>query len=361
MRGCARSTSVRRSTSPTRAPCGGPRRRPGGDGPAQVSGARARAIADTVAELCRVVASLIGGADPMNSTTLRSRRLAGRHDRTAQVRRAGRRLLRVFGAPHRAGGRHRPGHRRRRLRADRGHLQPGRPVRRLHRHASRRVPRPGPRHRRRAAASPATGSCSAATTSARTAGSANPPTSRWSNADALVAAYVAAGYTKIHLDCSMRCADDPAVLADDVVAARSARLLRVAEDAARSAGSDGPVYVIGTEVPVPGGAHETLDRLTPTPADRPASTHRRAPHGVRRRGPRDVWPRVMALVVQPGVEFDHLHVIDYEHARHRRTAPRPRRRGHTWSSRRTPPTTSGRRSCASSSRTTGPSSRSARG
>jgi len=27
-----------------------------------------------------------------------------------------------------------------------------------------------------------------------------------------------------------------------------------------------------------------------------------------------VWPRVVALVVQPGVEFDHLNVIDYEHA-----------------------------------------------
>jgi D-tagatose-1,6-bisphosphate aldolase subunit GatZ/KbaZ len=26
-----------------------------------------------------------------------------------------------------------------------------------------------------------------------------------------------------------------------------------------------------------------------------------------------VWPRVIALVVQPGVEFDHLNVIDYEH------------------------------------------------
>ena len=42
------------------------------------------------------------------------------------------------------------------------------------------------------------------------------------HAETLIAAYVEAGYTKIHLDCSMRCADDPAVLADDVVAQRSA-------------------------------------------------------------------------------------------------------------------------------------------
>ena len=71
-------------------------------------------------------------------------------------------------------------------------------------------------------------------------------------------------------------------------------------------------YVIGTEVPVPGGAHETLDALTPTPADRARATiaaHRTAFAAA---GLDDVWPRVIALVVQPGVEFDHLNVFDYE-------------------------------------------------
>ncbi|MEI9903468.1 MAG: class II D-tagatose-bisphosphate aldolase, non-catalytic subunit [Asticcacaulis sp.] len=29
----------------------------------------------------------------------------------------------------------------------------------------------------------------------------------------------------------------------------------------------------------------------------------------------DVWPRVIAEVVQPGVEFDHRKVIDYDRAR----------------------------------------------
>ncbi|CAA0126045.1 D-tagatose-1,6-bisphosphate aldolase subunit KbaZ [Mycolicibacterium vanbaalenii] len=133
------------------------------------------------------------------------------------------------------------------------------------------------------------------------------------HAEDLIAAYVEAGYTKIHLDCSMRCADDPEVLPDATVASRSARLLQVAENAAHRIGADGPAYVIGTEVPVPGGAHETLDRLTPTPADRARATiaaHRAAFAEV---GLDHVWPRVMALVVQPGVEFDHLQVIDYEH------------------------------------------------
>ncbi len=131
-------------------------------------------------------------------------------------------------------------------------------------------------------------------------------------AEVLIAAYVEAGYRKIHLDCSMSCADDPAVLDDEVVAGRATRLMRVGEDAAQRAGIEGPMYVIGTEVPVPGGAHETLDKLTPTPADRARktiATHRRA---FEEAALQHVWPRVMALVVQPGVEFDHLHVIDYE-------------------------------------------------
>jgi D-tagatose-1,6-bisphosphate aldolase subunit GatZ/KbaZ len=129
-------------------------------------------------------------------------------------------------------------------------------------------------------------------------------------ADTLIAAYVEAGYSKIHLDCSMSCADDPDVLDDDVVAQRTARLMRIAEDAAH--GDTKPMYVIGTEVPVPGGAHETLDVLTPTPADRARRTiaaHRKA---FAAEGLDHVWPRVMALVVQPGVEFDHLQVIDYD-------------------------------------------------
>ena len=48
-----------------------------------------------------------------------------------------------------------------------------------------------------------TASCSAATTSVPTAGSAKRPSAAMENAEVLIAAYVEAGYTKIHLDCSM--------------------------------------------------------------------------------------------------------------------------------------------------------------
>ena len=134
-------------------------------------------------------------------------------------------------------------------------------------------------------------------------------------AEEQVAAYVAAGYTKIHLDCSMSCAGDPVPPGDELVAARAARLLRVAEETAARVGTvDSVCYVIGTEVPVPGGAHETLGKLTPTPASAARDTldaHRAAFAAV---GLDDVWPRVAALVVQPAVEFDHLQVIDYDRA-----------------------------------------------
>ncbi|WP_285114218.1 D-tagatose-bisphosphate aldolase, class II, non-catalytic subunit [Leifsonia sp. fls2-241-R2A-40a] len=136
------------------------------------------------------------------------------------------------------------------------------------------------------------------------------------HADALVAAYVEAGYTKIHLDCSMSCSGDPVPLGDELVAERSARLLRVAEQTARSLGIEGrQLYVIGTEVPVPGGAHETLAELTPTSPDAARRTLERHREAFAAAGVLDAWPRIIALVVQPGVEFDHLQVIDYRRDR----------------------------------------------
>lgn len=136
-------------------------------------------------------------------------------------------------------------------------------------------------------------------------------------ADVLVAAYVQAGFSKIHLDCSYPCAGDPGSLTDEVVAARAARLLAVAERCAPEPG--GLRYVIGTEVPVPGGAHESIDALRPTTAAAARTTlaaHRAAFDRIEQRGVRrpGFWGQVMALVVQPAVEFDHLRVVDYHRA-----------------------------------------------
>lgn len=136
------------------------------------------------------------------------------------------------------------------------------------------------------------------------------------HAEVLVAAYVAAGFTKVHLDCTFSCADDPTPITDDLAADRAARLMRVAEDTATSQGLVSEVhYVIGTEVPVPGGAHETLEELQPTTPDAGRATLLRHHQAITEHGLDDVWPRIMALVVQPGVEFDHLRVVDYQRER----------------------------------------------
>jgi D-tagatose-1,6-bisphosphate aldolase subunit GatZ/KbaZ len=133
-------------------------------------------------------------------------------------------------------------------------------------------------------------------------------------ASVMVAQYVAAGFRKIHLDCSMACGDDPVSLGDELIAERTAALCAVTEASWRDCGGEAPVYIIGSEVPVPGGAHETLVELavtTPEAADATIEAHRAA---FVRHGLEEAWPRVIGLVVQPGVEFDHDQVIDYRPA-----------------------------------------------
>jgi D-tagatose-1,6-bisphosphate aldolase subunit GatZ/KbaZ len=123
--------------------------------------------------------------------------------------------------------------------------------------------------------------------------------------------YVCAGFRKIHLDCSMACGDDVEPLPEETISRRAAQLCAVAESAWREVGGEAPVYVIGTEVPVPGGATEELHELavtTPQAATATIAAHRDA---FARAGLEAAWPRVIALVVQPGVEFDHHKVIDY--------------------------------------------------
>ena len=132
-------------------------------------------------------------------------------------------------------------------------------------------------------------------------------------AQELIKSYVAAGFKKIHLDCSMSCSGDPVPLTDETVAQRAALLAKVAEQTcSEHFAIDDLVYVIGTEVPVPGGAHEALTTLavtSPEAARKTLKAHRQA---FEAQGLNAAWARVIALVVQPGVEFDNANVIDYK-------------------------------------------------
>jgi len=130
----------------------------------------------------------------------------------------------------------------------------------------------------------------------------------------LIAAYVNAGFQKIHLDCSMACADDPMPLSDAIVAERSALLASVAEATAEQAQLPPPLYVIGTEVPIPGGEASLASGIQvtrPAAAAQTLEAHRQA---FAARALDGAWARVIALVVQPGVDFDHSQIHHYDPA-----------------------------------------------
>jgi len=131
----------------------------------------------------------------------------------------------------------------------------------------------------------------------------------------LVRACVSAGYAKIHLDTSMRCADDPPGALDERVATRrAADLCRAAEEAwrGRERGAPAPVYVIGTEVPIPGGELAEAAGPVLTRVEDVERTMTLTHEAFERAGLVAAWERVIALVVQPGVEFGEAVVHDYD-------------------------------------------------
>lgn len=131
----------------------------------------------------------------------------------------------------------------------------------------------------------------------------------------MIGAYAAAGFGKLHLDASMGCQGEPEALDDTTTATRAARLAAAAETAARSAGLPPPLYIIGTEVPPPGGADHLLSQIAPTSpaaALQTVAIHRET---FAKAGLSDAFARVTGLVVQPGVEFGNANVIPYDRSR----------------------------------------------
>lgn len=123
----------------------------------------------------------------------------------------------------------------------------------------------------------------------------------------LVQDYVQAGFTKIHLDCSEPCADDPAALNDEITAERAA-------DLAEHCHANDLAYVIGTEVPPPGGVRafeESAHVVHPTKPEAARATLATHLQAFEHRGLSGAARQIVGLVVQPGVEFgpseiDHL-------------------------------------------------------
>ena len=122
----------------------------------------------------------------------------------------------------------------------------------------------------------------------------------------MVAAYVAAGFTKIHLDASMPCGGE--ALAEAEMASRAADLCAVAEGV-----SPGRLlYVIGTEVPVPGGETAPQAQLAVTTPDAARRTHALHRAAFAARGLDGAFARVVGLVVQPGVDFGNDQIMVYD-------------------------------------------------
>ncbi len=134
----------------------------------------------------------------------------------------------------------------------------------------------------------------------------------------LIRSYVEAGFKKIHLDTSMPCADDDVDLGvpmkDEIVASRAAELCKVAEETYEKKVSDSvqPVYVIGTEVPIPGGAEGSIHDIQVTSVDSAKATIEITKRAFQEKGLEDAWDRVIAQVVQPGVEFGNSDIVEYD-------------------------------------------------
>ena len=135
----------------------------------------------------------------------------------------------------------------------------------------------------------------------------------------LVYQYARAGFTKIHLDTSMKVADDAeGLLSTEVIARRGAALYKAAikgyeELKAEKPEAMRPVFVIGSEVPIPGGAQEAEDSLAVTSVDAFKDTVATYKRVWAEEGVADGMNDVIAVVVQPGVEFGDDQVFLYDH------------------------------------------------
>ena len=124
----------------------------------------------------------------------------------------------------------------------------------------------------------------------------------------LVKSYVQAGFKKIHIDTSMACGGEPNPTFAQI-AERAADLCEVAEKYAPDPSK--LFYIIGTEVPTPGGETEEPNTLDVTSVARfhdTIQTHRDAWNT---RGLDAAWDRVVSVVTQPGVDFGHTSVYPF--------------------------------------------------
>ena len=138
------------------------------------------------------------------------------------------------------------------------------------------------------------------------------------NAVELVRLCVKAGYKKIHLDTSMRLGDDPIdlPLEDETIAERGAVLYQACEETYQEMLKENPdemrpVYVIGSEVPIPGGIQTEDNTVQVTRVRDFEKTILAYKKKFSELGLSDAWDNIIAIVVQPGVEFGNSEIHHY--------------------------------------------------
>ncbi len=139
----------------------------------------------------------------------------------------------------------------------------------------------------------------------------------------LIRQYVSAGFTKIHIDTSMKVAsDDPETrLSDEVISRRGAELAKVAEEAyekllEKDPSAKHPVYIVGSEVPIPGGSQDAVDSgVSVTKVSDFRATVKAFQDAFEKCGVSKAWDYVIGVVVQPGVEEKDAGCTEYDRAK----------------------------------------------
>lgn len=135
------------------------------------------------------------------------------------------------------------------------------------------------------------------------------------NAKELVREFVLAGYEKIHLDTSIKLKSDEGHLTDKIIAKRGVELYKTAieawhENLKTNKEAIKPKFIIGSEVPPAGGSQDGSP-VRVTSAKDLINTIRAYEEAFSREGITDAFDSVVAVVVQPGVEFGSFTVRQY--------------------------------------------------
>lgn len=125
----------------------------------------------------------------------------------------------------------------------------------------------------------------------------------------LVKNFVEAGFTKIHIDTSIACGGEPTPSFEQI-SERAADLCAVAEKCAPDPKK--LHYIIGTEVPIPGGETEEPGILDVTSVNSLIDTINTHQDAWNKLGLENAWQRIVGVVTQPGVDFGHTSIYPYD-------------------------------------------------